>query len=222
MSSPSLINSFEKDWSDHDNKLLQWAREINCKLNPEKLVVSASRILFFGHVISKDGIKTGPKESRSYYTHTATCRWKAVGQLPEIGQLPQQILPSPCNSDQATLQSDAKKVANSSGQPRHNWHLTTSERTSTKLWCGGISKTPIIIQVYASTAALGATLFQNDLPVAFTSETLTGPETWYSNIEREMLAVLEKFHHVWGHKAIIQTDHKPLGNCTEESCTSTS
>lgn len=31
---------------------------------------------------------------------------------------------------------------------------------------------------------------QNDMPVAFTRKTLSGPETLYSNIEQEMLAVI--------------------------------
>lgn len=75
-------------------------------------------------------------------------------------------------------------------------------------------KAPISIQVDASSAGLGAALIQNGMPVALASKTLSGPETRYSNIEREMLAVvfgLEKFHHyVWGQAVTIQTDHKPL------------
>ena len=75
-------------------------------------------------------------------------------------------------------------------------------------------KEPIVIQVDASTAGIGAALLQNEMPIAFASKTLTGPETRYSNIEREMLAIvfgMERFHHyAWGHKVTIQTDHKPL------------
>lgn len=71
------------------------------------------------------------------------------------------------------------------------------------------------MQVDASTAALGAALSQNDFPVAFASKTFTGTEIRYSKIEWEMFALffgLEKFpHDVWDHKAMIQTDHKPLG-----------
>lgn len=46
-------------------KLLHQAREINCKFNPEKLVVRASKIPFFGHVISKDIVKPDPKKVKA-------------------------------------------------------------------------------------------------------------------------------------------------------------
>ena len=80
------------------------------------------------------------------------------------------------------------------------------------------SKVPINIQVDALSAGLGAALIQNGMPVALSSKTLSGPETRYPNIEREMLAVvfgLEKFHHyIWGQAVTIQTDHKLLESIT--------
>ena len=75
-------------------------------------------------------------------------------------------------------------------------------------------KEPIVLLVDASTAGIGAALLQKKMQVAFASKTLSGLETRYSNIEREMLAIIfgsERFHHyIWGHKVIIQTDRKPL------------
>ena len=54
-----------------------------------------------------------------------------------------------------------------------------------------------VLQVDASPKGLGATLMQEDKPVAFASKTLTDTESRYANIERELLAVVygcEKFH----------------------------
>lgn len=54
------------------------------------------------------------------------------------------------------------------------------------------------IQVDASQRGLGAVLLQANGPVEFASKLLTATESRYSNIEREMLAVLfglEKFHY---------------------------
>ena len=48
----------------------------------------------------------------------------------------------------------------------------------------------------------------------FASKLLTAAESPYSNIEREMLAVLfdlEKFHsYAYGQPVVVQSDHKPL------------
>ena len=60
------------------------------------------------------------------------------------------------------------------------------------------STKPVTIQVDASIRGLGATLFQDKGPIEYWSKLLTETEARYSNIEREMLAIvhgLEKFHY---------------------------
>ena len=49
-------------------------------------------------------------------------------------------------------------------------------------------KTPVIIQVDASSKGLEATLIQDDGPVAFISKVLIPTEQQYTNNERELLA----------------------------------
>ena len=76
------------------------------------------------------------------------------------------------------------------------------------------SKKPVTIQVDASSRGLDATLLQDKGPIEYRSKLLTETESRYSNIEREMLAVvhgLEKFHYyVYGRGVTVETDHKPL------------
>ena len=75
------------------------------------------------------------------------------------------------------------------------------------------STQPVTIQVDASQRGLGAVLLQADGPVEFASKLLTATESRYSNIEREMLAVLfglEKFHYYAYGRHVIESDHKPL------------
>jgi hypothetical protein len=58
-------------------------------------------------------------------------------------------------------------------------------------------KEELTIQCDASKSGLGAVLTQRGKPIAYTSHSLTETETRYSQIEKEMLAIvfaLDKFH----------------------------
>ena len=64
------------------------------------------------------------------------------------------------------------------------------------------------IQVNASQVGLGAALLQDNKPIAFASKALTDAECRYTNIEREMLAVVfgaERFHtYIYGQSFMIE------------------
>ena len=70
------------------------------------------------------------------------------------------------------------------------------------------------IQCDASKQGLRAVLLQNGHPVIYASRTLTETEQRYSNIERELLAVvfaLERLnHYTTGFRVQVETDHQPL------------
>ena len=73
---------------------------------------------------------------------------------------------------------------------------------------------PAIIETDASLKGIGAVLIQNCKPVRFLSKALTPAEINYTNIERELLAILfacEKLHrYTFARKITVHTDHKPL------------
>ena len=75
------------------------------------------------------------------------------------------------------------------------------------------SKT-ITFQVDASQHGVGGALFQEGRPIAFASKSLSKAEEKYAQIEKELYAILfgcKRFHqYVYGHKIMVQTDHKPL------------
>ncbi|GBM68622.1 Transposon Ty3-G Gag-Pol polyprotein [Araneus ventricosus] len=72
----------------------------------------------------------------------------------------------------------------------------------------------ITFLVDASQYGLGAVLLQEDHPIAYESSSLTETQQRYSQIEKELLAIVigcKKFHYyVYGTKFVIETDHKPL------------
>ena len=70
------------------------------------------------------------------------------------------------------------------------------------------------IQCDAFKKGLGAVLLQESKPVMYMSRALTETEQRYSNIERELLAIvfaLERLnHYTFGRTITVQGDHQPL------------
>ena len=82
------------------------------------------------------------------------------------------------------------------------------------------------IQCNASKKGLGAVLLQESKPVMCVSRALTETEQRYSNIERELLAIvfaLERLnHYTFGRTITVQSDHQPLQSIWKKSVVSTS
>ena len=72
----------------------------------------------------------------------------------------------------------------------------------------------VIVKADASLRGLGTCLIQDGKPIAFASKSLTGVESRYACIERELLAVVFaciRFNtYLQGHRFTVQSDHKPL------------
>ena len=77
---------------------------------------------------------------------------------------------------------------------------------------------PVTVQADASLIGLGACLIQKnkgeDQPIAFASKSLTDVETRYTNIERELLAIVftcQRFStYLLGKSFVAESNHKPL------------
>ena len=84
---------------------------------------------------------------------------------------------------------------------------------------------PIVIESDASGVG-GGVLLQHRQPVTFISQALTETQKCYSNIERELLAVVivikHLHHYVFGHHFMVHTAHAPLVNlfqkCLNDTC----
>ena len=82
------------------------------------------------------------------------------------------------------------------------------------------------IQCDSSKRGLGAVILQESKPVMYMSRALTETEQRYSNIERELLAivfVLERLnHYTFGRTITVQSDHQPLQSIWKKSIVSAS
>ena len=72
----------------------------------------------------------------------------------------------------------------------------------------------VTLQCDAPQSGIGAALLQEGQPVAFTSRALTATERNYTQIEKELLAIVhacEQFdQYLFGREVTVESDHKPL------------
>ena len=200
--------------------MLQRSREKGIKLNKEKCKFGLTEVSFFGHVLSKDGLKADKKKVEAIKNMPSPTN---KGELESVlGMLNYLSAFAPMLSDMtAPLRELTRK------NTVFKWDCNT-ESIFQKVK-DVITASPVLayfdpekethIQVDASKNGLGATLMQDGKPVAFASKSLTETQKAYAQIEKELLAILfgcEKFHeYLYGRKVIVESDHKPLEAITK-------
>ena len=75
---------------------------------------------------------------------------------------------------------------------------------------------PMTVQADVSQRGLGTCLLQDDQPIAFASKSLTDTETRYTNIERELLAIV--FACQWFNTYILGRPFTVESDTSEEPC----
>ena len=208
-----------EDEEQHDSRLLkvlERARARNLKLNKDKCHIKQHEISYVGHILTKDGLKPDPKKT------------EAITEMP-----------SPQNKEElqrflGMLTYLTKFIPNLSQvasplrvllEKNVKWHWDSDQEHSFKALKQLAIKAPVLkyfdphkptkLSVDASSKGLGAVLQQDDHPVAYASRALTQTQQNYTQIEKEMLAVVfgcTRFHeYIYGLPNVeVETDHKPL------------
>ena len=202
----------------HDVHLLETverAYKAGLKFNVDKCQVKKQKIEYFGRIISTQGISPCPKkvegilklappqDKQELMSLLGTINFMAtfIPNLTQRTHLMRGVLKRDVHfiwtADMQKEFDDIKQVISNITELVH--YDPNKE---------------VVIETDASSKGLGAVLIQDGKPVRFLSKALTPAEMNYSNIERELLAVLfacERLHtHTFGRKVIIHTDHKPL------------
>ena len=209
---------YGRDLSDHDANLravMERARETGLRFNADKCKIRCTEIPFFGNIISASGLKPDPQKIEAITNMDPSPSLADLQTFLGMVQFLSRFVPQ-LASLSACLWDLTKKDSEFQWGPEHQSAVDKVKQavTSANSLKYFDSTKPVTIQVDASTRGLGATLFQDQGPIEYRSKLLTETEARYSNIEREMLAVvhgLEKFHYfAYGRHVTVETDHKPL------------
>lgn len=209
---------FGRTKAEHDQNLRQFlirARDFGFRFNPDKCIIGAQEVNYFGHVISADGLKPDPQKVSSILDMKVpdnrseletllgmvTYLTKFAPNLAEITSPLRDLLKKDVVFRWDSVQTDALNKVKSviTQAPVLSYFDPTK---------------PVTLQVDASSKGLGAACLQDGKPIAYASKTLTKTEQGYAQIEKEMLAIVfacNRFkHYVYGRHTFVESDHKPL------------
>lgn len=207
-----------KDKAEHDcrlRKLLDKLRLENVKLNKSKCKIGIDQLKYLGHCISKNGITPDKNKIKAITSMVAPMDKKSLERFLGLVNYVGKFVPN-LSEHTASLRSLLKSDVEFKWMPEHDqsFKKLKSMLVSEPILQFFDVQKPIVLTVDSSSHSLGAALLQNELPVAYASKALTTTQQSYSQIEKELLAVLfacDKFHqYVYGRHITIETDHKPL------------
>ena len=209
---------FGKTSEEHDRNMygmLRRCQDTGLKLNPDKCFVKQEKVRFYGVVCSQAGIQPDPNKISALKQMSAPSSRQELQTFLGLANYMGPFIPN-LSTLTAPLRGLLKESHQFDWSPAHQeaYNKVKDSISSEVTLTYFDPKKEITLQVDASLKGLGAVLLQDNKPVAFASKALTDVETRYSNIERELLAVVygcEKFHtYLFGHSFTVNTDHKPL------------
>jgi len=209
--------STEERHDIHFLETVEKACEAGLKVNPDKCCIKKQQIEYFGRVITPRGVEPCPKKVKGITTLIAPTNKQELQSLLGTVNFMSTCIPNLTNKTQlvhSLLKRDTCFVWTSDMQKEP---MLLSLFITVKLIVKLIHYDPnkqAVMETHPSLRGLGAVLIQNGRPVRFLSKALTPSEANYSNVERELLAVLfacEKLHiYTFGRKVTVNTDQKPL------------
>ena len=214
-----LVHADTKE--QHDirlHALLKRCQEVNLKLNRDKSQICKSEVTFLGHTLSDGIAPKRDKTSAILDMKAPTCREEVMRLIGMVNYL------SHFCKDLAEINEPLRKLIHKDSKDNDFIWDDACQKAFTDIKTM-IASAPVLqrfhkdeeitIQVDASSHALGAVLMQNGRPVEYATKALTDTQKRYSQVEKELLAVLfgcRKFHYyVYGGDLFtVQTDHKSL------------
>ena len=205
---------------DHDANLINFLNVCQMEglcLSSKKLELRHDRVSFFGAIYSREGVEPDPKKIQGIEEMTAPETKQQLQSFLGMVTYMGNFIPHLSHHTEPLRQLLKKDIM-------FYWddQLTQSFQEIKHLLKRATSKPlgyydrrkEVIVQADASLRGLGACLIQDGKPIAFASKSLTGVESRYANIERELLAVIFaciRFNtYLQGCRFTVQSDHKLL------------
>ncbi|KAK7108980.1 hypothetical protein V1264_013102 [Littorina saxatilis] len=209
---------YAKTNEEHDkiiHNLFKVAAENGLVFNSEKCTIKTDSITFFGMKYDTNGVHPDPEKVTDLHNMATPTNKKELQTFLGFIQFLAPFIPKLSEKSAVLrdlLKNDVPFIWESHHQASIEKIKEAISETSTLRYFD-TSKTPTL-QTDASIKGLGASLIQDQQPIAYASKSLSDAETRYACIERELMAVVfgvQRFHtYLFGRPFKVVTDHKPL------------
>lgn len=211
----AIIGRTEAEHDQNLHALMRRASEQGLVFNSQKCLIKVQQISFFGNLYTSNGVQPDPAKVKDIHNMPEPQSKDDVQRF--MGMLTYLAPYIPKLAESAYVIRDLLKK-----EVPFTWdadHKKCFEKLKSMITVDAClqyydAQETLTLEVDASQKGLGAALTQNNKPVAFGSKTLTECQSRYSNIEREMLAIvygIQRYHtYLYGKPFIVVTDHKPL------------
>ncbi|XP_033763408.1 uncharacterized protein K02A2.6-like [Pecten maximus] len=216
---------YGKTRSEHDKNLHEAfvrSRERGIKLNRDKLEVGLTRVKYFGHTLTAEGLEPDEDKIRAVQLmKPPTTKGELETFLGMVTYL-SQFAPNLSEVTSPIRILLTQNVEFHWDKPQADaFHSGKDIITASPVLAYFDSNKEVTLQTDATKFGLGATVMQEGKPIAFASKSLTPSEINYAQIEKEMYAIVfgcTKFHqYLYGRKVRVETDHKPLIPISQKS-----
>ena len=198
------------------NRIIQRCRDSGFRLNPKKAKIQLEEINYFGHTLTKEGLKPDAKKIQGIKRLAVPRNKQELQLLLGMFNYLGKFIPNLAAKTQ-DLRALVKKNAEFVWEETHQDTQSTEGRSQRQHDIAVLYFDPqkeIVIESDASQKGLGACILQDGKPVNFSSRSLIDAETRYCNLEREMLSVAWAVNHyrlyVYGRRFKIVSDYNPL------------
>ena len=200
-------------------------REANIKLSPSKCKFLQSEVVYLGHVISGDEVKTDPDKINAIKNCSPPESFKELKSFLGLCGYYRRFIRN-YSDIISPLESLCNKGNEKGSHTSFQWEQVHQEAFAVlkaKLISSPVLGYPtregtFVLDTDASHGCIGAVLsqVQNDreVVIAYSSKRLTKSERRYCTTRKELLAVykfvMKHKHYLFGRKFILRTDHKSL------------
>ena len=209
---------YGEDDNDHDKQLdaaLHFINENGLTLNLDKCVFRQEHVDFNGHRFGANSLSPDPEKVRALHEASEPTNVGEVLSFLGLATYCARFI-----NNYTTLNAPLRELTRRDTP----WEWTDRHQKAFQDVKDALSETATTayfnsnkettLQVDASPVGLGAVLTQEERPVAYASRALSNVEQWYSQTEREALAIIwacEHFHtYLYGSHFTVITDHQPL------------